>query len=83
MHEFTYQAMMADLLKPEEVLAGLKYEYDYVQEDGTSHKQEVTLNEQDNVYTTIRHMHIASTTEKLIEEFNRFINENKKSSGEG
>ncbi|CEG67894.1 hypothetical protein RMATCC62417_04248 [Rhizopus microsporus] len=83
LHEFTYQAMMADLLKPEEVLAGLKYEYDYVQEDGTSHKQEVTLNEQDNVYTMIRHMHIASTTEKLIEEFNRFINENKKSSGEG
>ncbi|KAG1460623.1 hypothetical protein G6F55_004054 [Rhizopus delemar] len=83
LHEFTYQAMMADLLKVEEVPTGLKYEYTYIQEDGTDHKQEVTLNEQDTVYTMIRHMHIASTTEKLIEDFNRFMNENKISSNEG
>ncbi|KAG2192973.1 hypothetical protein INT46_004221 [Mucor plumbeus] len=77
LHEFTYQAMIADLLEVEEIPAGLKYEYKYTQEDGTTQDQEVTLVEQDPVYTNIRHMHIANTTEKLISDFNAFINENK------
>ncbi|KAI8984346.1 Sec1-like protein [Mycotypha africana] len=83
LHEFTYQAMIADLLKVEEIPAGLKYEYKYTQEDGTTQNQEVTLVEQDLVYTNIRHMHIANTTEKLISDFNEFLNENKISSSGG
>lgn len=83
LHEFTYQAMVADLLQVEEIPAGLKYEYKYTQEDGTTQDQEVTLIETDPVYTAIRHMHIASTTEKLIDDFNAFLNENKISSGGG
>ncbi|KAI9474083.1 MAG: Sec1-like protein [Benjaminiella poitrasii] len=77
LHEFTYQAMLADLLPVEEIANGLKYEYKYTQEDGTTQHQEVTLIETDSVYSSIRHMHIANTTEKLISDFNAFLNENK------
>ncbi|KAI8367256.1 Sec1-like protein [Blakeslea trispora] len=77
LHEFTYQAMIADLLEVEEIPTGLKYEYKYTQEDGTTQDQEVTLVEADPVYCTIRHMHIANTTDKLINDFNAFINENQ------
>jgi syntaxin-binding protein 1 len=83
LHEFTYQAMIADLLEVEEIPAGLKYKYKYTQEDGTTQDQEVTLIEEDPVYTNIRHMHIANTTEKLISDFNAFVNENKISSSGG
>ncbi|CAO3619991.1 unnamed protein product [Mucor hiemalis] len=76
LHEFTYQAMVADLLEVEEIPAGLKYEYKYTQEDGTTQDQEVTLIETDPVYTAIRHQHIANTTQKLIDDFNTFLNEN-------
>lgn len=81
MHEFTYQAMLADLLPVEDAPTGLKYCYEYTQEDGTSKENEITLNEQDTVYTNIRHMHIANTTEQLIDDFNKFVTENKGSSG--
>ncbi|KAL1936666.1 hypothetical protein VTP01DRAFT_800 [Rhizomucor pusillus] len=76
LHEFTYQAMVADLLNVEETTSGLKYTYEYTQEDGTSKEQETTLNDQDSVYTSIRHSHIAITTEQLIEDFNNFMAEN-------
>ncbi|KAI9303791.1 Sec1-like protein [Cunninghamella echinulata] len=81
LHEFTYQAMLADLLPVEDAPTGLKYAYEYTQEDGTSKEVEITLNEQDTVYTSIRHMHIANTTEQLIDDFNKFVSENKGSSG--
>ncbi|RCH87073.1 vacuolar sorting protein VPS33/slp1 [Rhizopus stolonifer] len=83
LHEFTYQAMVADLLEVEEIPTGLKYEYKYTQEDGTTQDQEVTLVETDPVYCTIRHMHIANTTEKLISDFNAFLDENQISSSSG
>jgi syntaxin-binding protein 1 len=73
--------MMADLLILEEIPAGLKYEYEYTQEDGTTQKQEVTLTEQDTVYTTYRHSHIAILTEKLTEDFNKFMAQNKMKNG--
>lgn len=83
LHEFTYQAMMADLLTIEEIPAGLKYEYEYTQEDGTTQNQEVTLTEQDSVYTMYRHEHIAVLTEKLTNDFNKFMAENKMSTTGG
>ncbi|CAO3675534.1 unnamed protein product [Umbelopsis vinacea] len=81
LHEFTYQAMMTDLLNVEESASGLKYSYEYVQEDGLTANKEIVLDEQDSVYTSIRHMHIANTTERLIESFNEFIAQNKGSGG--
>ncbi|KAI8146412.1 Sec1-like protein [Fennellomyces sp. T-0311] len=76
LHEFTYQAMVADLLNVEETPSGIKYSYEYTQEDGTTKDQESVLNDQDTVYTSIRHMHIAITTEQLIDDFNKFMAEN-------
>lgn len=81
LHEFTYQAMVADLLNVEETTSGLKYSYEFTQEDGTTKDEEATLNDQDKVYTAIRHTHIAITTEQLIEDFNNFIAENQGSTG--
>jgi syntaxin-binding protein 1 len=77
LNEFTYQAMMTDLLNVEESATGLKYSYEYVQEDGLSANKEIVLDEQDSVYTSIRHLHIANTTERLIESFNDFVAQNK------
>ncbi|KAI8365236.1 Sec1-like protein [Radiomyces spectabilis] len=82
LHEFTYQAMMADLLHVEEGTTGSKYSYEYTQEDGTTKDEEIMLNEQDSLYTSIRHMHIASTIEKLIEDFNDFMSQNNKAASE-
>ena len=73
--------MMTDLLNVEESPLGLKYSYEYVQEDGLTASKEIVLDEQDSVYTSIRHMHIANTTERLIESFNEFIAQNKGSGG--
>ncbi|KAI8978547.1 Sec1-like protein [Pilobolus umbonatus] len=81
LHEFTYQAMIADLLDIEEIPTGLRYQYQYTQEDGTTQNQEVILTEQDTVYTSARHQHIGPTTKNLVDDFNAFMNENKISSG--
>ncbi|KAI7882486.1 Sec1-like protein [Lichtheimia hyalospora FSU 10163] len=83
LHEFTYQAMVADLLNVEEASSGIKYTYEYIQEDGTTKDQEAALNDQDAVYTSIRHMHIAITTEQLIDDFNKFMAENASGTGSG
>lgn len=72
---------MTDLLNVEESASGLKYSYEYVQEDGLTANKEILLDEHDSVYTSIRHMHIANTTERLIESFNEFIAQNKVSGG--
>ncbi|RUS23872.1 Sec1-like protein [Jimgerdemannia flammicorona] len=63
LHEFTYQAMMNDLLPME--AGGTKYTYTYNQQDGTSATQQVILDETDNVYLQLRHMHIAECSDRL------------------
>ncbi|ORE11479.1 Sec1-like protein [Rhizopus microsporus var. microsporus] len=81
LHEFTYQAMINDLLPVQETdnHVGIKYTYEFHQADGTLGSQEVTLDEEDNVYKSIRHMHIAQCSDYLIEKFNEFLSENKSS----
>ncbi|KAG1176540.1 hypothetical protein G6F71_003284 [Rhizopus microsporus] len=81
LHEFTYQAMINDLLPVQETdnHVGIKYTYEFHQADGTLGSQEVTLDEEDNVYKSIRHMHIAQCSDYLIERFNEFLSENKSS----
>ncbi|KAI8141031.1 Sec1-like protein [Fennellomyces sp. T-0311] len=79
LHEFTYQAMINDLLPVEDTEngTGIKYTYSYNQSDGSIGTQEVVLDEDDPVYKSIRHLHIADCTDRLIEEFNKFLEENK------
>ncbi|KAI9491623.1 Sec1-like protein [Zychaea mexicana] len=79
LHEFTYQAMINDLLPVEDTEngTGIKYSYSFNQNDGSIGTQEVFLDEDDTVYKSIRHLHIAECTDRLIEEFNKFLEENK------
>ncbi|KAI8059633.1 Sec1-like protein [Gongronella butleri] len=79
LHEFTYQAMINDLLpvKPTENGTGIVYSYEFTQADGSLGTKDVVLDEDDHVYTSIRHLHIAECTDRLIEEFNKFLAENK------
>lgn len=85
LHEFTYQAMINDLLPVEETEnhQGIKYSYEYHQADGSLDAKEVTLDEEDNVYKSIRHMHIAECSDRLIEKFNEFLAENKAAANSG
>lgn len=79
LHEFTYQAMINDLLPVEETEnhMGIKYSYEYTQADGSMDSKDVILDEEDNVYKSIRHMHIAECTNHLVEKFNEFLSQNK------
>jgi syntaxin-binding protein 1 len=79
LHEFTYQAMINDLLPVEnaENHTGIKYSYEFHQADGSMGSKDVILDEEDNVYKSIRHMHIAECSDRLIEKFNEFLIENK------
>ncbi|KAI8991399.1 Sec1-like protein, partial [Mycotypha africana] len=79
LHEFTYQAMINDLLHVEDTdnHVGVKYSYQFHQADGSVGVQDVILDEEDHVYKSIRHMHIAECSDRLIENFNEFLAENK------
>ncbi|SAL99662.1 hypothetical protein [Absidia glauca] len=83
LHEFTYQAMINDLLPvtPTENGTGIIYNYEYTQSDGSMGTKEVVLDEDDDVYKSIRHLHIAECTDRLIEDFNKFLAENKQAAG--
>ncbi|CAO3662477.1 unnamed protein product [Umbelopsis vinacea] len=72
-----FPAMITDLLPVEPSGTALKYNYEYGQSDGTTGEKEVVLDESDTIYTSVRHLHIAETTDKLIENFNKFLHENK------
>ncbi|RUS20042.1 hypothetical protein BC937DRAFT_86503 [Endogone sp. FLAS-F59071] len=75
LHEFTYQAMMNDLLPMEQ--NGTHYTYTFTQADGSSADKEVVIEESDSIYSSIRHLHIAECSDRLISQFNEFVNENK------
>ncbi|CAO3670948.1 unnamed protein product [Rhizopus stolonifer] len=79
LHEFTYQAMLNDLLPIQETDShvGIKYTYEFNQADGSLGSKDVLLDEEDEVYRSVRHMHIAQCSDHLIENFNQFLAENK------
>lgn len=83
LHEFTYQAMLNDLLSVQETenRVGIQYNYEFNQTDGSIGSQEVNLDEEDSVYKSVRHMHIAQCTDYLVEKFNEFLSENKAAVG--
>lgn len=73
LHEFTYQAMVYDLLN----VQNDKYTYNYTTNNGASQNKDVILGETDVLWPTLRHMHIAETIEFVIESFNDFLSTNK------
>lgn len=73
LHEFTYQAMVYDLLD----VVNDKYTYAFTSNTGLTQKKDVILGETDVLWPVLRHMHIADTIEWVIESFNEFLKNNK------
>lgn len=69
-HEFTYQAMCNDLLPIED---GTKYAYKFQSSLGTYEDKVATLSDADAVWTTVRHMHMREAIDKLMADFNKFM----------
>ncbi|WFC99760.1 syntaxin binding protein 1 [Malassezia yamatoensis] len=72
LHEFTYQAMINDLLPIED---GLKYKHTYTNAEGQSETTVAELNDQDEIYVAIRHLHIVEAIANLTRQFNVHIGE--------
>ncbi|KNZ74611.1 Protein transport protein sec1, partial [Termitomyces sp. J132] len=80
LHEFTYQAMVNDLLPIED---GSKYTYKFQSSVGAYEDKTATLSDSDTVWTEIRHMHMREAIDKLMGDFNKFLQENAVFKGEG
>lgn len=74
-HEFTYQAMAHDLLPIKE---GEKVLYKTVVHKGQPDEEEkdMEIGEKDTIWVDNRHRHMKDTIEKLMGDFQKFIDEN-------
>ncbi|KAI0035357.1 Sec1-like protein [Vararia minispora EC-137] len=79
-HEFTYQAMATDLLPIED---GTKYQYKFQSSAGAQEDKVATLSDTDTVWTDVRHMHMREAIDKLMADFNKFMQEHAGFKGEG
>ncbi|KAI0339658.1 Sec1-like protein [Trametopsis cervina] len=79
-HEFTYQAMANDLLPIE---GGTKYMYKFQTAAGVYEDKVAVLSDSDNVWTELRHKHMREAIDKLMTDFNQFMQENAGFKGEG
>jgi syntaxin-binding protein 1 len=70
-HEFTYQAMVHDLLPIKEAD---KTFYKTVINEGTPGEEvkEMELGEKDKIWVENRHLHMKDLLEKLVADFNKF-----------
>lgn len=75
LHEFTYQAMAFDLLK---INDGDRISYKTIINEGQpdQEEKEIDISEKDKIWVENRHTHMKDTIEKLMSEFQRFIQEN-------
>lgn len=78
LHEFTYQAMINDLLPIEE---GMRYKHTYTTSDGQREESMAELNDEDEIYKAIRHLHIAEAIAYLQREFESHMGEASQFSG--
>lgn len=74
-HEFTYQAMAHDLLPMKEID---KIYYKTIVNKGApdEEEKEMEIGEKDKIWVENRHRHMKDTIEKLMNDFQKFINEN-------
>ena len=71
LHEFTYQAMVYDLVQ----IHDNTYKHTYVNSEGAREELVVELNDEDEIWTSIRHLHIAEAIVYLTREFQQHMGE--------
>ncbi|WFD30801.1 syntaxin binding protein 1 [Malassezia sp. CBS 17886] len=71
LHEFTYQAMISDLL----AVTDGTYRHSYINAEGQREETVVALNDEDDVWVTVRHMHIAEAIAYLTQQFQQHVGE--------
>ena len=71
LHEFTYQAMVHDLLP---LVDGDKvyYKTSLNQSEGSADLKDVEIGERDNIWVNNRHLHMKDLLEKLASDFQAF-----------
>lgn len=71
LHEFTYQAMVHDLLPVQD---GDKVTYKTVINEGTAKEElkEMEISDNDKVWVDYRHLHMKDVLERLGEDFAKF-----------
>ncbi|KAI1481608.1 hypothetical protein K445DRAFT_313802 [Daldinia sp. EC12] len=74
-HEFTYQAMAHDLLP---IKDGDKTTFHMVVNEGTpdAEEKDMELTEKDKVWVENRHRHMKDTIDKLMSDFQKFLDQN-------
>lgn len=74
-HEFTYQAMVHDLLP---VIDGDRSSFKTVLNQGTAteEEREMVLGEEDKIWLENRHLHMKDLLDKLVADFNKFRADN-------
>ena len=74
-HEFTYQAMVHDLLHIQE---GDKVTYKTLINEGepNAEEKEMEISDKDKIWVEYRHRHMKDTITKLIEDFKKFMADN-------
>lgn len=72
LHEFTYQAMVEDLLPVENGI----FQYKAKGSGGSSQFKKVLLDENDELWVDCRHHHVAEVAEKLQKELHTFLKTN-------
>jgi len=72
-HEYTYQAMVYDLIE----MKDSKYKYKTSNAKGEDVEKVSSLDDSDALWVQLRHMHIADAINFVIDEFNRFVQQNK------
>ncbi|KAI0319969.1 Sec1-like protein [Amylostereum chailletii] len=80
LHEFTYQAMANDVLPIDD---GTKYTYKFQSSIGAYEDKTAILTDADSVWTEVRHMHMREAIDKLMGDFNKFLQDNAGFKGEG
>jgi syntaxin-binding protein 1 len=78
LHEFWYQAMVNDLLKVED---GVRYKYKYENTVGGKETRVAILDDNDEVWVSIRHLHMKDAIDRLMTDFGRFAQEHAGFSG--
>lgn len=81
LHEFTYQAMINDLLDVED--DGTRYHHSFRNNLGVMEEKDVELTEEDEIWLETRHMHMKDCLDKLVADFQKYAGDyNQKFGGD-